>query len=50
MQERLNYMKIAPELIGAVLNLKKAVDRSGLDHRLIHLVNLRASRVCMSTQ
>ncbi|WP_040664850.1 carboxymuconolactone decarboxylase family protein [Nitratireductor aquibiodomus] len=45
MQERLNYMKIAPELIGAVLNLKKAVDRSGLDHRLIHLVNLRASQI-----
>lgn len=45
MQERLNYMKIAPELIGAVLHLKKAVDRSGLDHRLIHLVNLRASQI-----
>lgn len=45
MQERLNYMKIAPELIGAVLNLKKAVDKSGLDHRLIHLVNLRASQI-----
>ncbi|MEQ9245009.1 MAG: carboxymuconolactone decarboxylase family protein [Nitratireductor sp.] len=28
-----------------MLNLKKAVDRSGLDHRLIHLVNLRASQI-----
>lgn len=45
MQERLNYMKTQPELIGAVLDLKKAVDKSGLDRGLIHLVNLRASQI-----
>ncbi|WP_367718511.1 carboxymuconolactone decarboxylase family protein [Nitratireductor sp. GISD-1A_MAKvit] len=45
MQERLNYAKAAPKLIGAVLNLKKAIDDSGLDRGLIHLVNLRASQI-----
>ncbi|WP_295806073.1 carboxymuconolactone decarboxylase family protein [uncultured Nitratireductor sp.] len=45
MKERLNYMKTDPKLLGAVLNLKKAVDESGLDRGLTHLVNLRASQI-----
>ncbi|MCV0350696.1 MAG: carboxymuconolactone decarboxylase family protein [Nitratireductor sp.] len=45
MQERLNYVKTEPKLLGAIFNLKKAVNESGLDQGLIHLVNLRASQI-----
>jgi AhpD family alkylhydroperoxidase len=42
---RLDYFGASPEIMRAVLALNAAVDRSGLDHRLLHLVKLRASQI-----
>jgi len=45
MEPRLNYFKVAPNLMQSVLALNKEVDSSGLDKRLLHLVKLRASQI-----
>lgn len=45
MKPRLNFYSAAPRLIGAVTTLNKAVEESGLDRRLLNLVNLRTSQI-----
>ncbi len=45
MQQRLDYFTRAPELMRAVLHLNEAVERSGLEKSLLHLVKLRASQI-----
>lgn len=45
MNSRLNFYFQAPQLMAAVTALKKAVEESGLDNRLLHLVNLRTSQI-----
>lgn len=45
MQPRLDYWKSEPKLMTAVLALNKAVEESGLEKSLVHLVKLRASQI-----
>lgn len=45
MEQRLDYFSKAPTLMQAVLNLNEAVERSGLEKSLLHLVKLRASQI-----
>ena len=46
MTARLNYIKTAPDAFEAVRQLEQYVStESGLDHRLIHLLKLRASQI-----
>jgi AhpD family alkylhydroperoxidase len=42
---RLNWYKTSPGGIEAMLGLQKAVDHSGLDHKLLELVKIRASQI-----
>ncbi len=45
MKPRLDYYSKVPELMRAQLALNKAVEESGLERRLLHLVKLRASQI-----
>lgn len=45
MQPRLHYYEAEPEIMTAVLKLNEAVQASGLDPKLLHLVKLRASQI-----
>lgn len=46
MQARFDYTKAAPDAFKAVLQLEQYVkEKSGLEHRLIHLIKLRASQI-----
>lgn len=45
MKPRLNYFKAAPALFQAQLALNKAVEDSGLDRGLLHLIKVRASQI-----
>ncbi|MCL4764737.1 MAG: carboxymuconolactone decarboxylase family protein [Hyphomicrobiaceae bacterium] len=45
MKQRLEYFAKAPELMQAVLALNKAVQESGLEMSLLHLIKLRASQI-----
>ena len=45
MKTRMNYFAKAPELLKAVSALEKAVQDSGFDRKLTHLVKLRASQI-----
>ncbi len=45
MQSRMNMAKLVPELYRSVRALDAAVDQSGLDKRLLHLVKIRASQI-----
>jgi AhpD family alkylhydroperoxidase len=45
MTPRLDYFAAAPKLMGAMLNLQKAVASSGLEESLIRLVEVRASQI-----
>ena len=45
MKTRMNYFAKAPELLKAVSALEKAVQDSGFDRKLLHLVKLRASQI-----
>ncbi|HUH73527.1 MAG TPA: carboxymuconolactone decarboxylase family protein [Chitinophagales bacterium] len=45
MQERLNYMKIAPDAIKGMLEMEKYVHQSGLERSLYELVKIRASQI-----
>lgn len=42
---RLEYFKLAPALLEAQLALNKAVETSGIEPALLHLVKLRASQI-----
>jgi len=45
MQQRLNYMKTAPQVYEAMARLQATVNESGLEHTLLELVKLRASQI-----
>ncbi|HEU4455875.1 MAG TPA: carboxymuconolactone decarboxylase family protein [Longimicrobium sp.] len=45
MQARFNAAKAAPGALQAMLQLQGYVERSGLDHTLVHLVKMRASQI-----
>lgn len=45
MQQRMNYFAKAPELMKSVLALNQAVETSGLEIGLLHLIKLRASQI-----
>lgn len=45
MKTRMNYFATEPKLMGSVMTLENAIKTSGLDHRIIHLVKLRASQI-----
>jgi AhpD family alkylhydroperoxidase len=45
MTPRLDYIAVAPKLLGAMMNLQKAVASSGLEESLIRLVEVRASQI-----
>lgn len=45
MKPRIEYQKVAPEAMSAMLGLEKYVRRSGLDASLLELVKLRASQI-----
>ncbi|MDS7596108.1 carboxymuconolactone decarboxylase family protein [Agrobacterium tumefaciens] len=43
MKTRMNYAKASPEAFKALMALETYVQNSGLEHRFIHLIKLRAS-------
>jgi len=45
MKPRIEYNKIAPDAVSAMLGLEKYVRQSGLDASLLELVKLRASQI-----
>ncbi len=45
MKSRLDYAAKAPKLMQAMLALNKAVEDSGLERSLLHLIKLRASQI-----
>ncbi len=45
MKERLNYAKVAPDALKAMLEIEKYVAASALDHPLYELVKTRASQI-----
>ena len=45
MRQRLNPFTVAPEGVTALTNVEKYIQKSGLDHRLIALVNTRVSQI-----
>jgi AhpD family alkylhydroperoxidase len=45
MKPRLQFLKAAPEIMKEVLALNEAVEKSGLERSLLHLVKLRASHL-----
>ena len=45
MQPRIEYMKVAPNAMSAMLALEQYVRQSGLDPSLLELVKLRASQI-----
>ena len=45
MEQRLNYAKIAPDALIAMLELEKYVHGSGLERSLYELVKTRASQI-----
>src|SRR5438270_5885810 len=42
---RLEYQQVAPELYRAMLALDASVRRTGVDHRLLELIKIRASQI-----
>src|SRR5437868_11342503 len=44
-QPRFEYRKFSPEPVQAMLALEKYIAACGLDHRLVHLLKLRASQI-----
>ena len=44
-KQRMQYFAKAPDLLKQVQALNKAVEESGLEHSLLHLVKLRASQI-----
>lgn len=45
MKPRMDIPELVPELYGAIGALNMAVKKSGIDHRYLHLVKLRASQM-----
>ena len=45
MKQRLQFFNVAPELMNQVRTLNKAVEESGLEKSLLHLIKLRASQI-----
>ena len=45
MQPRIDYGKYGQEALKPMLGLEKYIVESGLDHRLIHLIKVRASQI-----
>src|SRR5215831_1340785 len=45
MQPRFDYRKFAPDVLNAMLGLEKYISECGLDHKLIHLLKMRASQI-----
>jgi AhpD family alkylhydroperoxidase len=45
MKARIEYKKVNPSALQAMLALQGVVDNSGLEHRLLYLVKLRASQI-----
>jgi len=45
MKQRLDFFAKAPALMRSVAALNKAVQESGLEHSLLHLIKLRASQI-----
>lgn len=45
MKPRMDISELVPDVYGAIGALNMAVKRSGIDHRYLHLVKLRASQM-----
>lgn len=45
MKQRLNFFATAPDLMKQVVALNTAINESGLEHSLLHLIKLRASQI-----
>ncbi|HEY0969351.1 MAG TPA: carboxymuconolactone decarboxylase family protein [Gemmatimonadales bacterium] len=45
MEQRIDYTRVAPGALGAMLELERYVRESGLEHSLVHLVKFRASQI-----
>ena len=45
MKERLNYVKVAPEAVKALMAVQRYTEQSGLEHSLLELVKARASQI-----
>ena len=45
MKQRIDYRTADPEITEALVALNKAIDKSGLEPKLLHLVKLRASQI-----
>src|SRR5579862_2804612 len=45
MEQRMDYSKHAPEALNAFLAVEKYVATCGLEHKLIHLMKMRASQI-----
>jgi AhpD family alkylhydroperoxidase len=45
MSQRINYIKASPAAYQAMLALQAAVDKSGLEKRLVELLKIRASQI-----
>src|SRR5712692_5643765 len=45
MQPRIDYTKYAKEAQKSMLGLERYISESGLDHKLIHLIKMRASQI-----
>ncbi len=45
MQPRIDYRKYGQEAFKSIMGLEKYIAESGLDHKLIHMLKLRASQI-----
>jgi hypothetical protein len=45
MEARIDYRRFAPEALQAMLALEKYIGACGFDHKLMHLLKLRASQM-----
>ena len=45
MDARIDYSKYAPEALKAMLALEKYISACGMDHKLIHLIKIRAAQI-----
>jgi len=45
MTQRMNAYAVAPEGLAALVGIEKYLEKSGLDHRLVLLVKIRASQI-----
>ncbi|MCL4480657.1 MAG: carboxymuconolactone decarboxylase family protein [Candidatus Thermoplasmatota archaeon] len=45
MESRLDYQKYAPDILRNLRSIEKAISELGIDHRLLHLIKMRASQL-----